>query len=275
MGISKIPRKIHQMWLDKKEENNLGPPDSYRHYAPYIDSWKEMHPDWTYIFWNKKRIDRLFQKLEKLDPHAKKWKETFDRLQFHIEKCDFARYAILYFHGGVYADLDFRCHQSLDSFIDQDLDSDQKNHLERDGLILVSEPKGHLLENSSLTPVSNAIMMSRRRHRFWARLMDDIGETYQPNGEVVMNTGPGKLAEMAEKEQMPLTDHCLFIPIDKFGGSSCPLSIKPYTSTLWNEGTNWGLEIRGISPTFFRVYPYLLFFVFLIALIVFLLVKRF
>ena len=57
-------------------------------------TWKEQHPDWTYIFWNGEKIDAFMA-------------------------------------GGIYADLDYECIDALDSLLENEfccLASDPEEH---------------------------------------------------------------------------------------------------------------------------------------------------
>lgn len=90
-----IPKKIHQMWLDKFVRNNTEYPEKYRNLG-YPKSWTDLNPDYEYTLWNWDKVHELFE-----SPELARWRDFYyKRLEHHIEKCDFARYAILYKHGG-------------------------------------------------------------------------------------------------------------------------------------------------------------------------------
>ena len=48
-----IPKVIHQIW----EEKTTLPESFYQ----FSETWKEHHPSWEYILWNKLRMDSFIQ----------------------------------------------------------------------------------------------------------------------------------------------------------------------------------------------------------------------
>ena len=98
----KIPKIIHQLWL--------GPEKMPEEYSGYINSFKNKHKGWRYIFWNEKKIKEEFK-------HGFFNQYSFDRA--YIEEkfaraSDIARYEILYKFGGLYVDLDCQCIKPFD-----------------------------------------------------------------------------------------------------------------------------------------------------------------
>lgn len=229
--MSKI---IHQMWLDKIVNDNLGPPEKYSKYLKYMESWKKFHqePEWKYIFWNADKINNLWKEDE-----LKKYEKFYHNLSHHLEKCDFARYAILYIYGGIYVDLDFQCFRTFD-FVGPDMTD----------FYLVSEPEEHKKNlSSNLCPIANGILISVKKHPFWLSLMDNIIENYDKKGNVVKNTGPERLAIFlsssapALEYQKNILPSCQFIPLTQKGKFSkfCSNTSPIYSSTNWTEGTGW------------------------------------
>lgn len=90
-----IPKVIHQIWL--------GSPFPEK-YIAWRDTWLQLHPDWKYILWTDKDI-------EKLNLVNKKMYMTSSN---YGEKSDIARVEILYRFGGLYIDTDFECLKSFD-----------------------------------------------------------------------------------------------------------------------------------------------------------------
>src|SRR5947209_3295412 len=102
-----IPKLIHHMWLQKGSIDLNEPPERYK---SFVESFHKCNPNFQFVFWNKKKVRELFQQNEQLKP----WRHFyFHTLKFHIEKCDFARYALLFVYGGLYVDLDFQCLKPL------------------------------------------------------------------------------------------------------------------------------------------------------------------
>jgi len=92
---ARIPKIIHQIWL--------GSPIPQK-YEAWRDSWIKNHPDWIYILWTDKEV-------EKLDLINKK---MYDKASNYGEKSDIARVEILYRMGGLYVDTDFECLKPFD-----------------------------------------------------------------------------------------------------------------------------------------------------------------
>ena len=72
-------------------------------------TWKEQHPDWTYIFWNGEKIDAF------MAGHAE-YRDVYNSYPYAVQRWDMIRYLILYEYGGIYADLDYECIDALDSW---------------------------------------------------------------------------------------------------------------------------------------------------------------
>lgn len=95
-----IPKVVHQIWF--QGEPNI-PPDLLE----YHNSWIKHNSDYTVIVWDQVKIESLINTCE---PWIKETYYSYDKM---IQKIDFAKYAILYHHGGIYMDMDIKCLQSL------------------------------------------------------------------------------------------------------------------------------------------------------------------
>ncbi len=91
-----IPKKIHQIWL--------GPKPIPEQYQEYSKTWQILHPDWEYKLWREEDIAA--------------WdfpsKDLFDKASSYQEKSDILRYEILYKHGGLYVDMDYKALKNFD-----------------------------------------------------------------------------------------------------------------------------------------------------------------
>lgn len=90
-----IPKIIHQIWI-----GSLVP----KKYLVMMESWKKMHPDWTYILWTNKDIDSF--------PFINK--KLFHEAKNYGLKADIWRLEILYYYGGLYVDTDVECIKPMD-----------------------------------------------------------------------------------------------------------------------------------------------------------------
>lgn len=219
-----VTRIIHQMWFDLNDYNNTGPPSKYN---DYIQKWKELNTEMEYKFWNGQKILDLWN-----HPGLSKWKNFFNSLNRHIEKCDFSRYAILYIYGGVYIDLDFIPLKSINSLIhNREFGWCYEPFIHQD-----SFDEGH-------ARISNGFLCSVKEHYIWPLLMDEIMKHYNPNGNVLLNTGTSRISKFTREYDVPkeyFIDTCLIIPVDVNGNSMCHNYLEnAYCYTKWNEGTKW------------------------------------
>jgi len=93
-----IPKKIHQIWL--------GSPLPIKYFR-LIKSWIEKHPDWEYKLWTDKDVE----------PFGMVNKKLFDSIDNYGIKTDILRYEIIYRHGGLYIDTDFKCIKPMDDLM--------------------------------------------------------------------------------------------------------------------------------------------------------------
>lgn len=94
-GRSRIPKKIHQIWLGGALPKK---------YEVLQKSWIKHHPDWEYKLWTDEDV--------KTFPFSNR--KRFDEAISVGEKSDILRYEILNFHGGLYVDTDFECLAAFD-----------------------------------------------------------------------------------------------------------------------------------------------------------------
>lgn len=240
--VKDIPKKIHQMWLDKKTETNQTFPEKYAKNG-YVQTWKTHNPELEYVFWNVQKVNKLFQ-----HPKLARWKDFyFKTLKVWIQKCDFARYALLYVHGGLYVDVDYVCFRNASElFTNRQIG-------------LVFEPIEHKapLFDRGLR-LQNGIMASVPNHPFWEVVMDHIMKIHVPLFWLTMHiTGPSMLFELEQKYNISEThpewfwDPCKVLPVHRLHGIrlDCPPNSldTAICATYWNEGTKWGTQNTKLS----------------------------
>ncbi|KAH7488862.1 hypothetical protein KRP22_008501 [Phytophthora ramorum] len=163
-----IPHLIHQSW---KNVHRIP-----TRFHPWMRSWVDLHPTWTYVFWTDEDNLRLFERLYPRYLHVAKAVRK-------VSLADMARYALLHHVGGLYVDADFECLQAFD-----DLHRDNR-------IFLSSEPLVHsvLLEKSTEAALCNALMASAPGHPFWLRVLDNIKDKFDRErlkSDAVELTGP-------------------------------------------------------------------------------------
>ena len=88
--IMTIPKIIHQIWIGPKPiPINM------------IKTWKDKHPDFEHILWNKEEIKKRNMEF--------KCQKRIDEMEEWCGKADIMRIEILYKYGGIYIDTDFEC----------------------------------------------------------------------------------------------------------------------------------------------------------------------
>lgn len=93
-----ITRIIHQQYRTASETE--WPPE----WRSLSKLWQTHHPSWRWQFWTDADEAKLFQ--EHLPEFFELYQSIASCLQAPISKADLSTYAILYVHGGVYADMD-------------------------------------------------------------------------------------------------------------------------------------------------------------------------
>lgn len=100
-----IPQVIHQIWIqgyDKIPESLM----------TMHKNCKNINNNFKYELWDEEKIRKLLE-----EHFEKKYIELYDGYTVFAQKADFARYAILYIHGGVYMDMDITCKKNIESFL--------------------------------------------------------------------------------------------------------------------------------------------------------------
>lgn len=148
-----IPKIIHQIWF----QGSSHIPNTYPNYS---SSWKQLNPEFRYIFWNKNSINKLLQ----LYPRLQKQYYSYPLM---IQKIDFAKYVILYHYGGVYVDLDAECIKPINNLI-----KNKKLFLVQFNVNLFEKLFGF----RKLTDVvlQNGFMASKPKHSFWLHLFNSL-----------------------------------------------------------------------------------------------------
>lgn len=251
-----IPKIIHQMWLDKNVSNNSSAPEKY---DKFISSFNTHNPEFMMIFWNMDRVKKIFDEY----PEIIKYKNIWYGLPNHIQKCDMARYIILYLFGGLYIDLDFMCFKNLTPLLDRKI-------------LLVREPIEH---SGNQTKILNGFMGSIPKYLFWLEWLDFICLSLEMNKTLesestlftnVMNTtGPanfGLFFTRSKYANIELVSTCDIIPLTFSDNGSNKIvgecvfrnnnsniisdddyfkHFGNYTHTKWFEGSGWTNEINN------------------------------
>jgi mannosyltransferase OCH1-like enzyme len=200
------PRTIHQTWKTTEVPEKL---------KPYQQEWQRLHPDYNYILHTDTDIRA------QVETYFPQYLAQYDGFSSHIERVDFARYVILYQHGGVYADLDTKPLKPMDDWI-------QKNKV-----VLGREPLEHSRKMYCREIVlCNALMVSPPGDPYWLALMQFIMRNYERNYSPVATTGPIAMTKMYEQQpedyrDVIITNPCVFFPITNAASSSKTQCLAP------------------------------------------------
>ncbi len=242
-----IPKILHRMWLDKTITNNEHVPQKYDR---FIKSFSDHNPELTVMFWNMDKVKKLFD----YNPEIAKYKETWINLPHHIQKCDMARFIIMYLYGGIYVDLDFMCYKNLSPLLNRDL-------------LLVFEPVEHseIWHDPIEARLYNGFIGSVPKHQFWLDWLDFIVASLKKTSDVMYTTGPVNFRIFFNQSRYrgtPIVSTCDLLPIyltsntnyitrgciDRNNNSKIITSddyyktFGNYAHTKWSEGSGWGNE---------------------------------
>ena len=143
---------IHQVWVDKDNENGYQIPQDHEH---YFKSWKQYHPNALHVIWNQKDNRDL------LRLYYPEYLNLYDSLLLPVQKADMIRLLHLYHYGGIYADLDYEAHRNIFNH----LPSESTNS----DLLIVRSP---ILLNEVM---QNSLMISKTiKHSYWLECIKSI-----------------------------------------------------------------------------------------------------
>ena len=94
-----IPKIIHQIWIGPKPRP-----------IEMMKSWKDLHPDFEYIFWNEAEIEKRNLQFKCVD--------KINMIPEINGKADIIRWEILYKMGGYFVDADSICIEPFDEYFE-------------------------------------------------------------------------------------------------------------------------------------------------------------
>ena len=107
-NLIKIPRNIFQTWKTK----NFSP-----EFKSLSQSWIDNNPNYSYFLFDDIDCNNFIKKNFDIKIY-----NAYCRIIPGAFKADLWRYCILYIYGGVYADMDTICMNSIDSFLNEDIE---------------------------------------------------------------------------------------------------------------------------------------------------------
>jgi hypothetical protein len=157
-----LPKIIHQQWKSKDIPSG--------EYSEYHARFKELfpEPEYTHMLWTDESARALIME------HFPWFLEAYDGYYLNIQRADATRYFVLYFHGGVYSDLDYEPFVNFWS------------ELPTDRVSLIESPY------KSNEMVQNSLMSSPQRDPFWNITFQVLYER-RNSKKVLSSTGPSAM----------------------------------------------------------------------------------
>ena len=115
--MSKIPKIIHFIWVDFKNELNDNPIIPTK-YLDNIKNTQLLNLDYKIKIWSGYKCDQFIKKY-----FPNKYKLYWD-FKYPIQRCDYIRFIILYVYGGIYSDMDRYSVKSYNNILDKYNNSD-------------------------------------------------------------------------------------------------------------------------------------------------------
>jgi mannosyltransferase OCH1-like enzyme len=178
---------IHQIWFGLFPSKKQASID-YKKMEKYRNTWLERNKDWERIEWN---LEMCYHLIKEFFPEHYK---TFKTYKYHIQRCDFIRYCILYRYSGFYVDMDYICNCNLNEIL--------KKY--NGDIYLVQTPNSYFFQEKDY--ISNSLMYSKTNNNpFWKILMIELEKHSSPPSYysrhlyIMYSTGPGILNRIYNK----------------------------------------------------------------------------
>lgn len=104
----------------------------------YMKTWLEVEPNVRVLFWTDDTMDRWVEERFKGTPVHEAWSILEYTQQAKIKKADMFRALVMWFYGGVYADLDIEMKASIRGFV------------ENEQTVIVWEPESAMAETNAV-----------------------------------------------------------------------------------------------------------------------------
>jgi mannosyltransferase OCH1-like enzyme len=148
-----IPKIIHQLWIGNKP-------------APInlMNTWKDKHPDYEYIYWNESEITKRNMIFECQD--------KINSIEEINGKADIMRWEILYKYGGIFIDADAICLNSISELVTNiECFAAYENEIVRPGLVATGTmgfPPQHPLVKECINYIlNNEVSTKKTGKRAW------------------------------------------------------------------------------------------------------------
>tara|TARA_A100001011_G_scaffold400579_1_gene516430 strand:- start:782 stop:1633 length:852 start_codon:yes stop_codon:yes gene_type:complete len=198
-----IPKKIHQIWLGEKNIPRIC--------KKWMNTWKELNPQWEYKLWNEKNIKEL--NVDDLNVYSKKFNPGY--------RSDILRYVILKKFGGMYVDTDFECIKPLPP-----------------NILQYKFIAGTMFGNNPC--IGNSILMSAPNFLLMENILRYIKQKDYKNdiNHIIKNSGPDTVTREFFNLKKTIQNECLILPSNYF---------YPYPNFMLNKQIDRYSEIEDVS----------------------------
>ncbi|AZL89335.1 glycosyltransferase [Megavirus baoshan] len=162
-----IPKIIHQIWIQGYDSI----PDKLKSYHL---GCKYINDNFEHVFWDEEKIKKII-----LDEFGQKYLDLYNIYEIPAQKADFARYVILYTHGGIYLDMDMVCRKNLTPFLQYNF--------------FVTTPMFYQYAKSIL----NGIIGCIPKHPFFLIIFEKMFERQHMKNDILQSTGTKLFYECA------------------------------------------------------------------------------
>ena len=220
---SKIPRKIHQVFLRFKDGKDLKDIDIFMKQKTITDTYcNDNNVD--YKLWLEQDCIDLLQRYPQ-------YIDLYNNFRHEIQKVDFIRYLILYDEGGIYIDLDICPINSIDELLKNDIFFVRWNNDKR------KLPYNAVLGSIAKHPVYDNIL-SHLIESYEAKSKQEIYNTwtgrfvFQTTGHFMLNRVLKKYPQVRKLDILKIHDKGGKIVMDK-----CPV-FEDYNASIWYNTGN-------------------------------------
>ena len=198
-----IPKKIHQIWLGEKSIPRIC--------KRWMNSWRDLNPQWEYKLWDEKNIKEL--NVDDLHVYSKKFNPGY--------RSDILRYIILEKFGGMYVDTDFECIKPLPT-----------------NILKYKFIAGMMFGNNPC--IGNSILMSAPNFLLLNNILSYIKQKDYKNdiNYIIKNSGPDTVTREFFNLNKLNQNECLILPSNYF---------YPYPNFMLNKQIDRYSEIEDVS----------------------------
>ena len=195
-----VPRCIHflhNFFSERSARDEPTPRDIPAKYMRYVARWKMWNPNYCIV---KHNPEDIIEVVRRRDERLHALYNTYGRF---IQRCDVARYILMYYFGGIYSDLDVEVKEELASVTAAHPNGKVFLGVER----VIPRPfalamAAHKIRNGSAehpTRIANFWMMSAPKHPFWRHVLAIASRRaalpVSENYDIIFTTGPDLLTE--------------------------------------------------------------------------------